>query len=48
MKKIEKVFSKFKDKLIYNIIATLVFSVIYYIILMTAYLGHSKKVATGE
>ena len=32
MKKIEKVFSKFKDKLIYNIIATIIFSVIYYII----------------
>ena len=32
LKKIEKIFSKFKDKLIYNIIATFVFSVIYYII----------------
>ena len=32
MNKIEKVFSKFKDKLIYNIIATLVFSIIYYVI----------------
>ena len=32
MKKIEKVFSKFKDKLIYNIIATFIFSIIYYII----------------
>lgn len=32
VKKIANVFKKFKDKLIYNVIATLFFSVIYYII----------------
>ena len=48
MKKIEKVFSKFKDKLIYNIIATLVFSVIYYIIALIDNDAFSSKLDYAE